>query len=274
MKSLSFGEQAIVGKLIANSADPVASFPIKALESIFQDSKVTFHNDEVPYFNFYVGEGKQETVKETSKRVLDKILEAVNLVDYLVKNGMLVELDAGKDPNITFGDDNGYSASGLVEVRVYIEVESIAKQLVRLANNSFYVTQSLKDLAANGFKTFEDNALAEAKLLTKKARFAVVLAFVAVLVSVAGLVVAMRGAGDSANDEKSAALKESVESIQGSLENKILPAIVDLKAEVSGVKTAVTELDSEPVNLNDLQNGEEESPKKAPSKKKSKRKRR
>lgn len=273
MRKLSFGEQALIGKLVANSADPTACFPIKALESSFQDNKVTFHNDEEPYFNFYVNEGKEESVKENSKRFISKLMEAFALVDYLKKEGLVMELESGKEKGITYGDDVAYVSAGLVEVRVYIEASLIAEQLVRFVNNSVYVTEALKELQANEFKTFEDNMLEEAKKQTKKTGKAVLFAFLAVIIAVAGNVLSSGVLGGK-KTEGDCPMKQSMEAIQTSLEGKILPAITEVKTEVSGVKDAVNNLDAEPVSLNELKKDEQEEPKKEEPKKKSKKRKR
>lgn len=275
MRKLNFGEQALVSKLIANSADATANFPIKALESAFQDNKVTFHNDEVPYFNFYVNEGKEETVKENSKRFINKILEAISLVDTLKAEGLVVELVSDKEKGITFGDDVAYVSAGLVEVRVFIEAGLIAEKLVAFVNNSVYVTESLKELQANEFKTFEDNMLEEAKKQTKKTGKAVLLAFFAVVIAIAGVVLSSGVLGGKKSDAGDCPMKQSMEAIQTSIEGKILPAITEVKTEVTGVKDAVNNLDAEPVNLSELQkDSEEAASKKDDSKKKSKKRKR
>lgn len=271
MRKLNFGEQALVGKLIANSLDATANFPIKALESLFQDNKVTFHNDEVSYFNFYVNEGKEETVKENSKRFINKVMEAVALMDCLKSENLVVELESDKEKNVTFGDDVSYVSAGLVEVRVFIEAGVIAEKLVSFVNNSVYVTEALKELQANEFKTFEDNMLEEAKKQTKKTGKAVILAFLAVIIAIAGVVLSSGVLGGK-KTEGDCPMKQSMEAIQGSLEGKILPAITEVKAEVVNVKDAVNNLDAEPVNLSDLQKSDDDK-KDEPKKKSKKRKR-
>lgn len=273
MRKLSFGEQAIISKLIANSADSTANFPIKALESAFQDNKVTFHNDEVPYLNFYVNEGKEESVKENSKRFINKLLEAIALVDYLKDEGLVVELESEKESGITFGDDVAYVSAGLTEVRVFLEAGVIAEKLVRFVNNSVYVTESLKELQANEFKTFEDYMLEEAKKQTRKTGKAVLLAFFAVVIAIAGVVLSSGVLGDKKSNAAECPMKQSMEAIQSTLETKMLPAITDVKAEVSGVKDAVNNLDAEPVSLSDLQKSDDSEKKEEPKKKSKKKKR-
>ncbi|PWJ61509.1 MULTISPECIES: hypothetical protein [unclassified Fibrobacter] len=270
MRKLNFSEQTLVSKLVANSADATANFPIKALESVFQDNKVTFHNDEVAYFNFYVSEGKEESVSEKSKGFINKILEAVSLLDYLKKEGLILELESNKDSTLIYGDDVSYVSAGLVESRVYIETDLIAQQLVRFVNNSIYVTDSLKELLTNEFKGIEDDMLAQAKVQTKKTGRAIILAFLAVIISVAGVVVSSLNSSEKGSEDKSAAVVQPLEKIQGVLENNMLPAIVDLKTEIAGVRTAVSELDAEPVSLSDLKKDEQEEPKKDEPKKKAK----
>lgn len=277
MRKFNFGEQALIGKLIANSADATANFPIKALESLFQDNKVTFHNDEVAYFNFYINEGKEDTVKEKSKVFINKVLEAITLLDYLKNQGLVLELDSGKDSAITFGDDVSYVSAGMVESRVYIEAGLISEQLVRFVNNSIYVTEPLKELQANEFKGFEDDMLAQATAQTKKTGKAILLAFLAVLISIAGVVLSsmdILGGKTAEVQDNSAAIVQPLEKIQGVLENNMLPAIADLKTEIAGVKTAVSELDAEPVDLDDLKKDSKDEPKQEDSKKKSKKRKR
>lgn len=268
MRKLSLGEQALVSKLIANSTDPVANFPIKILESFFQDNKVTFHADDEPYFNFFVSEGKEDSVKELTKRVYDKVLEAVNLVDYLKAEHMLFEMTSTRDKKV-FGDDVGYVSAGLVEVRVFIEEDMVASKLKNFLNNAVYVAETLKDLQNDNFVTFEEKVLADTKSLNKKARNAVIVAILAVLVAGAGVVLSQNAGGKSAGD---CPMKQTMEAIQGSLDSKILPAITEVKTEVTGVKDAVNNMDADPVNLSDLQKSSEEPPK--ADKKKSKKKKR
>lgn len=275
MRKLNFEEQALVSKLIANSADPMSCFPIKILETVFQDSKVTFHNEEEPYFNFYVVEGKEDSVKETSKRFISKVLSAITLLASLKREGLVVELDMAKDCKVSYGDDVAYVSAGLTEVRVYVEAGLVAEQLVRFINSPVYVSDALKDLQANEYVTFEDSALAEAKAMTKKARTAVTLSFLAVLIAIACVALSAMGILGQKEETKEIsldALKLPLEAIQGTLENKVLPAVVDVKSEVAGVKTAIGELDAEPVNLGELQKSEGDSSK-DDSKKKAKAKR-
>lgn len=278
MRKLNFEEQALVSKLIASSADPMSCFPIKILESVFQDNKVTFHNAEEPFFSFYVAEGKEDSVKETSKRFMNKILGAISLVNTLKKEGLVQELDVGKEACVVFGDDVSYVSAGLAEVRVYIEAKYVADQLIAFVNCPVYVNDALKELQANEYVTFEDNALAEAKAMTKKARTAVTLSFLAVLIAIACVALSAMGILGQKEETKEIsldALKLPLEAIQGTLENKVLPAVVDVKSEVAGVKTAIGELDAEPVNLGELQKSEgdsskDESKKKAKAKRKRK----
>lgn len=275
MRNFTFGEQALISKLIANSADPAACFPIKTLESVFQDNKVTFHVDDVAYFNFYVNEGKEDSVKEKVKAVYSRLLEAFNLMDYLKSQGMVTELVSSREKKTVYGEDVSYVSAGLVEVRVYIEEDLIVEKLINFMTNAVYVSDSLKELQNDEFKTFEDKSLAETQKLVKKARTAVVLAFLAVIISIAGVVLSsgILGGKSQAAPDPSATLKPTLEAIQASLDEKIAPAVVDLKTAVGEVKTAVDNMGAEPVNLSDLQKDSDDSDSKA-SKKKSKKRRR
>lgn len=275
MRNFTFGEQALISKLIANSADPAACFPIKTLESVFQDNKVTFHVDDVAYFNFYVNEGKEDSVKEKVKAVYSRLLEAFNLMDYLKSQGMVTELVSSREKKTVYGEDVSYVSAGLVEVRVYIEEDLIVEKLINFMTNAVYVSDSLKELQTDEFKTFEDKSLAETQKLVKKARTAVVLAFLAVIISIAGVVLSsgILGGKSQATPDPSATLKPTLEAIQASLDEKIAPAVVDLKTAVGEVKTAVDNMGAEPVNLSDLQKESDDSDSKA-SKKKSKKRRR
>lgn len=273
MRNFTFGEQAIISKLIANSADPSACFPIKILESVFQDNKVTFHSDDVSYFNFYVNEGKEDSVKEKVKVIYSKLLEAFNLMDYLKGQGLVTELVSSREKRTVFGEDVSYVSAGLVEVRMFIEEDLVVEKLIDFMSNSVYVSDSLKELQNDGFVTFEDKVLAESKNLVKKARNAVILAFLAVLISVAGVVLSSGVLGGKEATDTSANLKPSLEAIQASLDEKIAPAVVDLKTAVGEVKSSVDNLGAEPVSLSDLQKGSDESSSKSDSKKSKKRKR-
>jgi len=276
MRNFTFGEQALISKLIANSADPAACFPVKILEAIFQDNKLTFHVEDLAYFNFYVNEGKEESVKEKVKAVYNRLLEAFNLLDYLKAQGLVTELVSSREKKTTFGDDVNYVSAGLVEVRVFIEEDLIVEKLLNFINNAVYVSDALKELQTDEFKTFEDKSLAESQKMVKKARTAVIFAFLAVVIAIAGIVLSamgILGGGDNKAPDASAALKPAIESIQASIDEKLVPAVVDVKTAVGEVKTAVDNMSAEPVNLSDLQKESSDDDSKASKKKSKKRKR-
>lgn len=276
MRKFTFGEQALISKLIANSADPAACFPIKTLEAIFQDNKLTFHVEDLAYFNFYVNEGKEESVKEKIKAVYNRLLEAFNLLDYLKAEGLVTELVSSREKKTSFGDDVNYVSAGLVEVRVFVEEDLIVEKLLNFINNAVYVSDALKELQADEFKTFEDKSLAESQKMVKKARTAVVFAFLAVVIAIAGIVLSAMGilGGGSKASDASAALKPAIESIQTSIDEKLVPAVVDVKTAVGEVKTAVDNMGAEPVSLSDLQKESSDDGDSKPAKKKSKKRKR
>ncbi|MCF0220671.1 MAG: hypothetical protein HUK19_00105 [Fibrobacter sp.] len=275
MRTFTFGEQALIGKLIANSADPVSCFPVKIIESVFQDNKVTFHAGDLAYFNFYVNEGKEDSVKEKVKTVYKRLLEAFNLVDYLKDQGMVTALVSTREKKTVFGEDVAYVSAGLVEVRVFVEENLVVEKMIDFMTNALFVSDSLKELQAEDFKTFEDKTLEESRKLVKKARNAVIIAFVAVLVAVGGIVFTALQNSNSQAPDPNVTLKPALESIQKSLDEKVVPAVVDLKTATSEVKNAIDNLGTKPVNLSELQKESDDSAASPePSKKSKKRKRR
>lgn len=267
MRKFNFSEQALIGKLIANAVDPIGNMPIKALESVFGDYKVTFHSDDVSYFNFYVNEGKEESVKELTKNLYNKLLEAFNLVKYLKKEGLIIELENSREKKKSFGDDVSYVSAGMVEVRVFVEEDLVIEQLVNFMNNAVYVTEALKELQANNFVTYEETVLAEVAALKKKVGKVILFAFLGFAAAVAGIVLSMQNSSASA-----APVANPAAEIQATIESKVVPAIAEVKAEIASVKEVVSNLDAEPVNLSELQKTDDED--KTSSKKKSKKKKR
>lgn len=179
MRTFTAKENRFIGEMIESASVANAYISINMFNDIFQTGKVAFdsqaaclsflcENGEIPSHDYMLG-------------VYNKILERVMLLQYLEKEGLvyLVPMPSSMGALHQLGGIQKYSQ------RVQFPVNpSISSYLNRLMNEPLYVGETLKAYVANGFRTLDKMALDEAMKHTKIARWSMVVAIVALFISI------------------------------------------------------------------------------------------
>ena len=109
---------------------------------------------------------KQEDFSENKIKsiisVCNKIYEVSFLIDYLSDNGLVRKIFHDNEKDFRWNDGNDYAELGLKSFQYKID-DSVASVLIECINCPVYVSQTLKDLVDNNFKSLDETALDEAK---------------------------------------------------------------------------------------------------------------
>lgn len=181
MRRFSDREKWYIRTLCDATRNPRSSYlAINLIENVFYTQKVKYtvgSQDLIFYRETQQLEpGEQIAVENT-------ILEIVLLLDFLEKNGLIRYVNdqdpiAANNP-ITIGERVYDNTIAIVKQTAPIVVE----QLTQAASHRVLVGQTLRELVANDFKSYEDMSLDESKKQTKYARGAVIIAIVAPFVT-------------------------------------------------------------------------------------------
>ena len=186
MRKFSELEKSYIQELVKNSNNSVENFPIKILDKWFQKNFIEFDGSDVsnPYLLFWY---RQEDVSENKIKsiisVCNKIYEVSFLIDYLSENGLVRKIFYSKEKDLRWNDGNDYAELGFKSSQYKID-DNVASTLVECINCSVYVSQTLKDLVDNNFKSIEELTYDEAVKQTKWAKKTFWLAFMTMIFSV------------------------------------------------------------------------------------------
>ena len=186
MRKFSELEKRYIQELVENSSIPEENFPIKMLDKLFQDNFIEFNGSDEsnPYLLFWYKDekGSEENIK-TITSICNEIYEVSFLIDYLSDNGLVRKIIYDKEKDLRWNDGNDYAELGLKSLRYEIGA-NVASALIECMNCPVYVSQTLKDIVANDFKSIDELALDEAKKQTKLAWWTALFAFATIIVSV------------------------------------------------------------------------------------------
>lgn len=186
MRKFSELEKNYIQELVKNSNNPEENLPIKILDKLFQENFIEFNGNDAsnPYLLFWC---KQEDFSENKVKaiisVCNKIYEVSFLIDYLSDNGLARKISYNKEKDLKWNDGNDYAELGLKSFQCKID-DSVASVLIECINCSVYVSQTLKDLVDNNFKSLDEKALDEAKKQTKLAKCTALFALITIIVSI------------------------------------------------------------------------------------------
>ena len=178
MRLFSVKEKQIIQQLLDQSSRTNTYLPINVFNDIFNGLDVGFYGSGPMEFIFpYDANGIPSADRMIS--IYNEILERALLIDYLEKDGLIYIVPSSTSVNrmTTIGN-----VSRLNRVAMSID-NSIGEILLRCMNSPIYISETLKDYVRSGFMSLEEQALSETKKQTKYSYWAVVLAVLAIIIS-------------------------------------------------------------------------------------------
>lgn len=212
MRLFNSKEKTIIQQLINGTANSLVYLPINVFNDIFYSRDVGFIGESTMELVFPRIEN--DPIYE-SLTIYNDILERALLIDYLEKEGLIYII-----PTST-SDYECKTIGNVVKLnRTVMQIDqSIGEILLKCINRSLYVSETLKDYVNNGFKSLEDLALEETKKQTKYSFYAVILAFVAIIISM--LQMCNEGYNETKSKELSVPINGILNYMQNNLNNKL-----------------------------------------------------
>lgn len=164
MRKFSLYEQDIIRWVVEQSNGTTFYILINAYKDIFYRKKVKYRpNTDVLIFYRDI-----DTVEDPNEilSVYSEIVETSLLIDYLFKNRYVQVIESADTPIDVIG---GFDADRLNPINKPISPE-ISKILTYSCQNAIFVSQDLKELVDNDFKTIEELSLEEARKQTIAAK--------------------------------------------------------------------------------------------------------
>lgn len=212
MRLFNLKEKTIIQQLINGTVNSLAYLPINVFNDIFHSRDVGF-----------IGESTMELVFPNIENgsinefltIYNDILERALLIDYLEKEGLIYII-----PTST-SDYKHKTIGNVIKLnRIAMKIDqSIGEILLKCINRPVYVSETLKDYVNNGFKSLEDLALEETKKQTKYSFYAVILAFVAIIISM--LQMYKESYNETKSEELSVPINGILNYMQNNLNNKL-----------------------------------------------------
>lgn len=222
MRLFNSKEKTIIQQLINGTANSLVYLPINVFNDIFQSRDVGFIGDSTMELVFPRIEN--DSINK-SLTIYNDILERVLLIDYLEKEGLIYIIPTSTSVYETKTFGNVFTLN-----RTVMKIDqSIGEILLKCINRPVYVSETLKDYVNNGFKSLEDLALEETKKQTKYSFYAVILAFVAIIISM--LQMCKEGNSETKSEELSVPINGIFNYMQNNLNNK-LDATINNAAEI------------------------------------------
>ena len=154
---------------------------INAYCDIFYRKKVEFVYQPSSVLNFYFQQPNIRTDAEVFS-VTSEIYEISYLIDHLEKEGLIHHLTVGTSSGGSLNSISGFDKTGLSSILVTLD-PVVGKMIFDNLNYPIYVTQTLRELVVNNFKTLEEQSLDEAQQQTSEAKKQSRLSFIAVLLA-------------------------------------------------------------------------------------------
>ena len=178
MRLFSQKEKQIIHQLLDESSRTQAYLPICVFDDIFHGLDVGFYGNGPMEFIFPRDANGMPSAEQMIS-IYNEILERALLIDYLEKDGLIYVVPISTSANTLTTIGNVSRAN-----RVAMSIdESVGEILLRCMNSPIYISETLKDYVRSGFMSLEEQALCETKKQTKYSYWAVVLAVLAIIIS-------------------------------------------------------------------------------------------
>lgn len=181
MRKFSEREKRVIGDLVRGTSQSFTYLAINAYGDIFYRKKVEFVYQPSPALNFYFQQSNIRTDEDVFS-VTSEIYEISYLIDHLEREGLIHHFTVGINSEGPLNSISGFDKTGLSAVSVPLD-PVVGKMLFDNLNYPVYVTQTLRELVENNFKTLEERSLDEAQLQTKEAQKQSCLSFIAVILA-------------------------------------------------------------------------------------------
>ena len=206
MRKFSEREKKVISDLVQGASSTFSYLAINAYGDIFYRKKVEFVYQPNSVLNFYYQQPEIRS-KEDIFVVTSEIYEISYLIDHLEKEGLIRHFTVGISSGGPVNSISGFDKTGLSAVSVALD-SLVGKMLFDNLNYPVYVTQTLRELVENNFKTLEEQSLNEAQQQTNEAKKQSCLSFIAVLLALLTLLLsALQGCkgctNSSLHDENS-----------------------------------------------------------------------
>ena len=181
MRKFSAREQQVIQLMIEGSNHSHNYLPINVYNDIFYRKKVEFlYGEDRSYLVFY----RQNTSSVTPNELFEienDIMEVSLLLSYLCDNG-LIYLIEDTDTN-KLSKAGGFLKGGLTAISKELDPK-ISNILFESLNHRVFVGNTLKEIAANKFKSIEERTLEEAKRQSASAKRQTRLSYIAILIAI------------------------------------------------------------------------------------------
>ena len=169
MRKFTSKEKSYLSKLCENAKPSAGYLAANLFKGIFQRRGIGYVTDSHK-LSFYRQGGDIDESKIIE--ITDKIIEVSLLLDYLEREGMIAYVqDTRPMPSgIGIQEKEELHNSGLVEITKDLSPEAEA-QLLKALKHRVIAGQTLQEYVANGYQSYEDLQLAEAKKIAKWARY-------------------------------------------------------------------------------------------------------
>jgi len=178
MRLFNQNEKRIIQQLVDGASCSLMYLPINVFDDIFNGRNIGFYGGNPMELIFpYNANGIPRTEELLS--IYNEVLERVLLIDYLEKDGLIYIVPTSTSVNelTEIGNISRFN-------RITMQIDStVGEILIRCMNRPMYVSETLKDYVQSGFKSLEEQALDETKKQTKYSYWAVVLAIIAIIIS-------------------------------------------------------------------------------------------
>ena len=163
MRKFSEREQKAIQLMIDKTNGDYSFLLINIYNDIFYRKNVEYrHGKDKSELVFY-RTSMEEVDHNKFLEIENEIMEISLLISYLRNNGLIYFIENTSVNELDTA--GGFLKDGLLEVRMDLD-SNIANILFDSLNHRVFVGYTLRDLAANGFKSIEERTLEEAKLQT------------------------------------------------------------------------------------------------------------
>lgn len=224
MRLFNQNEKKIIQQLVDESAKSLMYLPINVFYDILQGRDVGF-----------IGKSPMELVFPSNKdgipssdellSIYNKVLERALLIDYLENEGLIyiVPTSTSAYERTTIGN-----VCKLNRITMQID-KTIGEILLKCINRPMYVSETLKDYVNSKFKSLEEQALEETRKQTKYSLYAVILAFIALIISL------FQTCSRSSDEAKSTEVVVPINAILNYMQNNLnskLDGVINNTAEI------------------------------------------
>lgn len=164
MRSFSEREKLAIRRMIEGTDGSYSYLLINAYNDIFYSKSVEYqYGKDKSYLAFY----RQDVPFDHNEflEIENEIMEISLLISYLRSNGLIYLIENTSVNELH--NSGGFSKDGLKEISMELD-KNISKILFDSLNHRIFVGNTLRELAANDYKSIEERTLEEAKAQTQE----------------------------------------------------------------------------------------------------------